>query len=126
MRCHSAKEGLSDDAAKSGVREGLDLVDRQLGEVLRRHNVEEIAALDTPFDPARHEAMLMVDDSSRPAQTVCQVMRPGYTLHGRVVRPAQVMVSQGGPAAAPDASAQVTAERDGPTKHAEEGDDADV
>ena len=104
---HSAKEGLVDSEEALRVREGLDLVDRQLESVLQRHAIQEIEALDTPFDPNRHEAMLMVDDPSRPAQTVCQVMRPGYTLHGRVVRPAQVMVSQGGPPAAVSSSDEI-------------------
>ena len=87
------------------------LVSRQLADALARHGVERIEAEGLPFDPSCHEAMLMVDDASRPAQTVAQVLRHGYRLHGRVVRPAQVVVARGGPA---------------PERPAEEAPDADV
>ncbi|MGE0190921.1 MAG: nucleotide exchange factor GrpE [Planctomycetota bacterium] len=106
-----ARSSLGDDGDTAVVREGLDLVERQLADVLARHGVERIEAEGLPFDPACHEAMLMVDDASRPAQTVARVLRHGYRLHGRVVRPAQVVVARGGQAQ----------ERD-----AQEADDADV
>lgn len=106
----SARAALGEGEADVMLREGLDLVDRQLVDVLSRHGIEPIDPLGEPFDPNCHEAMLMADDPSRPAQTVSQVLRTGYRLHARVVRPAQVIVARGGPAARPP----------------EEGADADV
>ncbi|MCA9317591.1 MAG: nucleotide exchange factor GrpE [Planctomycetes bacterium] len=106
-----ARSSLGEGADTAVVREGLDLVERQLADALARHGVERIEAEGLPFDPSCHEAMLMVDDPSRPAQTVAQVLRHGYRLHGRVVRPAQVVVARGGPA---------------PERPAEEAPDADV
>lgn len=103
---HGAAQRMqgSDAAAadeRSGLREGFDLVGKQLADVLRRHGVEEIEALGRVFDPACHEAMLVLDDPTRPSQSVAAVLRPGWRLHGRVVRPAQVAVARGGPDAAP-------------------------
>jgi molecular chaperone GrpE len=45
--------------------------------------------------------MMQVDDPTKPAGTVVQVMQSGYVLHDRLLRPAMVAVSKGGPAAAP-------------------------
>jgi molecular chaperone GrpE len=101
----SARAALGEGDADKTLQEGLDLVDRQLADVLGRHGVERIDPVDEPFDPNCHEAMLMADDPGRPAQTVSQVLRPGYRLHGRVVRPAQVIVARGGPTNRPTGEA---------------------
>jgi molecular chaperone GrpE len=49
--------------------------------------------MDKPFDPAFHEAVMEME-SPAAERTVLQVTRPGFTLHGRVVRPAHVVVSR--------------------------------
>ena len=95
----SAANALGDSEEDRRVREGLDLVEAELARALSRYGVERIDALGQPFDPALHQAMMMVDDPTRPAQTVSQVMRHGFTLHGRVVRPAEVLVVKGAPRA---------------------------
>jgi len=89
---HSAREGLGEDALASGMRAGLDLVGKQLGAIFERHGVVEIAALGQPFDPSRHQAILMVENPHFEPQQVCEVLRPGYELNGRIVRAAEVMV----------------------------------
>jgi molecular chaperone GrpE len=77
-------------------RAGLDLVKRNLGDVLGRHGVEEVDALGHPFDPHRHEALMMRpvtgDDEGRQGEVI-EVFQPGFTLNGRVVRPARVVVA---------------------------------
>ena len=77
--------------------EGLEIVSRQLHEVLDRHGVEPIEAAGLPFNPALHEAVLVVDRPDLPPQTVAEILRPGFLLHGRVVRPAQVAVTRAAP-----------------------------
>lgn len=103
---HSARQGLvaaggepsSASAGVDAVRQGLDLVERELLNVLRRHGVQRIEADAEPFDPGLHEALLVVDHPELEPGVVAQVLRPGFTLHGRVVRPAHVAVTR---AAAP-------------------------
>ena len=104
---HGAIEGLSDSEHEKRVAEGLRMVERELLDVLGRHGVQRIDAMNKPFDPAVHQAVMEVDSPS-PERTVLQVTRPGFTLHGRVVRPAHVVVAKGKregdapPPAAPD------------------------
>lgn len=91
---HGARDGLPDDESSRAMREGLALVEQQLQTVFQRYGVSAIEALGKPFDPARHQAMLMVERADVDPQTVCEVMRVGYELHGRVVRPAEVLVAK--------------------------------
>jgi molecular chaperone GrpE len=76
------------------LREGIDLLAKQFDEVLQRHGVERIEAAGLPFDPTRHEAVAVVDRDDVPPQTVVEVLRPGFLLNGRVVRPVHVVVSR--------------------------------
>lgn len=89
---HSAREGLGEGEAAERMRAGLDLVDKQLASTFENHGVARIEALGQPFDPSRHQAMMMVDRPDLEPQTVCEVVRHGYELNGRVVRPAEVVV----------------------------------
>jgi molecular chaperone GrpE len=88
-------------AAKAGEPEnllaGFRLVKQQLDTALARHHCEPIIAEGQPFDPHLHEAILQQPSSDVPADHVMQVTQPGYKLHDRVVRPAQVIVSSGPP-----------------------------
>src|SRR5262245_23520027 len=96
---HGAIEGLKDTEHEKRVAEGLHAVERQLLDGLAGHGVARIDAAGKPFDPAFHQAVLEVD-SPAAERTVVQVLRPGFTLHGRVVRPAHVIVSRPAPTAA--------------------------
>jgi molecular chaperone GrpE len=71
---------------------GVEMVYAKLTEVLRSEGLEPIEAQGKPFDPARHEALLQADGEGDPY--VADVLRPGYTLKGRVLRPAGVKVSR--------------------------------
>lgn len=84
------------------LREGVALVARQLEDMLKRYDVELLRPAGQPFDPLAHEAILVVERADLPPGQVADVIRPGFRLHGRVVRPAQVTVSRA-PAAPPGA-----------------------
>jgi molecular chaperone GrpE len=75
---------------------GVELVYAKLTDILRSEGLERIDAEGKPFDPERHEALLQGDGEGEPY--VADVLRPGYTLRGRVIRPAGVKVGrrQGG------------------------------
>ena len=79
------------DAA--GLLQGVKLVSKQLQTVLERHHCVEIDALHEPFDPHRHQAVMQQPSAEHPEHTIVQVLQPGYQLHDRVIRPAQVIVS---------------------------------
>jgi molecular chaperone GrpE len=70
---------------------GVELVFAKLSDTLRSEGVERIDALGKPFDPTLHEAMMQGGDSEG-EPIVGDVLRPGYTLRGRVIRPVGVKV----------------------------------
>lgn len=95
-RAISAADSQPDAA---GLLEGVRLVAKQLETVLERHHCTQIDALHEPFDPHRHQAVMQQPSADHPAHTIVQVLQPGYQLHDRVIRPAQVIVSIQPPAA---------------------------
>jgi molecular chaperone GrpE len=85
------------DPGLNSLIEGVELTERELINALERHGVKKIEAEGGRFDPHRHQAMFEMPEPSVPAGTVVQVVQPGYTLGDRVLRPAMVAVSKGGP-----------------------------
>ncbi|MFM7186402.1 MAG: nucleotide exchange factor GrpE [Armatimonadota bacterium] len=75
------------------LREGISGIHRQLTTVLEKNGVEEIAADGAAFDPNLHNAVMRVDDTESSTDTVIEVLQSGYTIGGRVLRPALVKVA---------------------------------
>jgi molecular chaperone GrpE len=90
----------SADTAVKALIEGVELTERELLKVLEKHGVKKLEPLGNKFDPNLHQAMYEVPDPSVPAGTVAQVVQAGYTIGDRVLRPALVAVTKGGPKAA--------------------------
>lgn len=86
---------VSSDQTQAGMVEGIGMVHKLLMDVLEQHGVQEISALGVAFDPMQHEAVGQMPSDEVPAGGVLKVMQPGYRLHDRVIRPSQVIVSQG-------------------------------
>lgn len=83
-------------APASGVedfRAGVEMIARQLSDVLRKYGVTEVPALGEPFDPQFHEAVMREDSDVVPHGTVLEVFQKGYVLNERLLRPAMVKVS---------------------------------
>lgn len=78
----------------TAVAEGVQLTLRTLIDALKRHNVEPVNPEGEPFDPQLHQAMTAVEQADVEPNTVINVFQPGYTLNGRLVRPAMVVVSK--------------------------------
>ena len=74
--------------------EGVELTLKSLVSGLERHNVEQINPEGQPFNPEIHQAMTMVEDPNVEPNSVVNVFQKGYTLSGRLVRPAMVVVSK--------------------------------
>jgi len=76
------------------LREGTELTLKMLGDAMAKFGVEQIDPLNQPFNPEFHQAMSMQPRADVPPNTIVAVVQKGYTLNGRLVRPAMVMVSQ--------------------------------
>jgi molecular chaperone GrpE len=74
---------------------GVDLVMQQFRTALTSHGLKEINPAGQPFDPHQHEAISHQPDAKVPAESVVTVVRIGYSLNGRLLRPAAVIVSSG-------------------------------
>ncbi|XP_009361054.2 grpE protein homolog 2, mitochondrial isoform X2 [Pyrus x bretschneideri] len=73
--------------------EGVEMTEKQLLEVFRKYGVEKYDPTNEAFDPNRHNAVFSLQDASKPPGTVAVVLKAGYMLHERVVRPAEVGVT---------------------------------
>jgi len=84
------------DAKPEGDKfaEGIELILIQLKKVLEKNKVEEIKALGEAFDPAFHNAVMTEEVEGTDSGIVTKVMQKGYTLNGKVIRPAMVAVSR--------------------------------
>jgi molecular chaperone GrpE len=91
------------DAGFTALIEGVELTERSMLGALERHGVKKLTPEGEKFDPNFHQAMFEVPNPDIPANTVVQVVQPGYSIGERVLRPAMVGVSRGGPARTADA-----------------------
>lgn len=83
-----------DDEKVQNVRKGMELTLDMLLKTLEKNGVSEInPARGDAFDPEQHEAMSMQPDPEADANTILQVFQRGYSLNGRVIRAAMVMVA---------------------------------
>lgn len=84
----------SGDEKVKPLYEGVELTLKGFMEIFNKFNIVQINPVGEPFDPQCHEAMTMVENNDVEPNTVLAVMQKGYTLNGRVIRPAMVMVSR--------------------------------
>jgi molecular chaperone GrpE len=88
--------GINAGAANPGpaLLEGAEATLRQLHRAFDKAGIKIIDPLGVPFDPAWHEAMVAQESREQPANTVLSVIQKGYSLNGRLLRPARVIVSK--------------------------------
>jgi molecular chaperone GrpE len=91
----------SKQAGVKALVDGVELTERELVKALEKNGVRQFSPQGEKFDPHLHQAMFEVPDTSVPAGSVVQVVQPGYMIGDRVLRPALVGVSKGGPKVAP-------------------------
>ncbi|CAA7021136.1 unnamed protein product [Microthlaspi erraticum] len=72
---------------------GVEMTEKQLAEVFKKSGLVKEDPLNEPFDPNRHNAVFQVPDASKPVGTIAHVLKSGYTLFDRVIRPAEVGVT---------------------------------
>jgi Molecular chaperone GrpE (heat shock protein) len=84
-------ETASEDGA--ALKKGMEMVLNRFEAALKKEGVEEIDSLGKPFDPNFHQAVMQEESQEHESGTVIQVLQAGYTLNGRILRPAMVKVS---------------------------------
>jgi molecular chaperone GrpE len=81
-------QGSSDD-----LKRGVEMIHRQMNELLRRFGAVEVPAVGQPFDPTVHEAVAREESADVKSPTVVAELRRGYKMHDRLLRPAMVKVA---------------------------------
>jgi molecular chaperone GrpE len=89
-----AMESSSDAGGDAVLIEGIELTHKGFMEVLTKYGVVPVDPMGEPYDPETAQAMSMVEQPDAEPNTVVAVMQKGYTLNGRLLRPAMVMVSK--------------------------------
>lgn len=84
-----------EDEAVQAIYAGVDLTLKSFTDCFSKFHIEAVDPLGEPFDPQLHQAMTIQENPEVEPNTVIAVMQKGYTLHGRVIRPAMVIVSKG-------------------------------
>ena len=87
------------DHAEEGddFHKGVLMIYKQLYDILQKHGLKPIEQPGVAFDPNIHEGVMREEDTSVPSGTVTAILQKGYFLHDRLLRPAMVKVSSGGP-----------------------------
>ncbi len=74
------------------LRSGIEMIYRQLINNLEKIGVQTILALDMPFNPEQHEAVMRAHDDSKAEGTIIEELQKGYSINGKVIRPSMVKV----------------------------------
>jgi molecular chaperone GrpE len=90
-----ALEAARQQTDAATIANGVAIVLEQFKSVLGHHGLKEVNPVGQKFDPHRHESISHQPSREVPEEHVLKVVRTGYTLHGRLLRPASVVVSSG-------------------------------
>ena len=97
----AAKTAREDGNGQESLADGIDLTLKEILRVLNKFGVQAVEALNQPFDPVFHQAVVGEESDKHPKNTVIQELQKGYTLHDRLLRPSMVVVAkpraEGGP-----------------------------
>ena len=77
------------------LAEGVEMIYKSILSILEKRGVTPIQAVNEPFDPMQHEAIMHVESEDVPENNVIEEWQKGYMLHNRVIRPSMVSVSKG-------------------------------
>jgi molecular chaperone GrpE len=76
------------------LKEGVEMIQKQFAAFLKNQKVEPVEAIGKPFDPSLHEVMTQLESEEHEENTVVQEYSTGYTLNGRILRSAKVVISK--------------------------------
>jgi molecular chaperone GrpE len=80
-----------------GLLSGVEMVAKQLDDALAKHGIKSISSVGSAFDPNFHQAISQMPSEQHPEGVVAIEATTGFEMHGRVIRPSQVVVSSGKP-----------------------------
>ena len=86
--------GKTESASLDSLLEGVEMSQKMLLDGLKKFNLEQLDPHGEPFNPELHEAMTAIPNPELEPNTVMEVFQKGYTLNGRLIRPAMVVVSK--------------------------------
>lgn len=93
----SLEQGLAHKAEHEesiAMKEGMELTLKMTLSTLEKFGIEQLNPVEEVFDPQLHEAMTMVPSPAHESNTIIDVFQKGYSLNGRLIRPARVVVAQ--------------------------------
>lgn len=85
----------SDSGSTESLLDGVSLLVKQFDDALGKHGITAIAATGETFDPNFHQAISQMPSDQWPAGSIAYEAATGFQMHGRVIRPSQVIVSTG-------------------------------
>ncbi|MDA8233721.1 MAG: nucleotide exchange factor GrpE [Clostridia bacterium] len=88
------ERALSVNGDEQGLYSGVEMIFRQLNEVLHKEGLQPICAVGEKFDPNQHQAVMMVESSDHEDNQIIDEFQKGYTLKDKVIRPAMVRVAK--------------------------------
>ena len=91
------ERALDSEASAEDFRAGVEMIRRQMTDLLRRFDVEPVQSVDAVFDPNLHEAVAREESTEVDQPTVVQELQKGYTMHSRLLRAAMVRVAMPAP-----------------------------
>ena len=82
------------NATLESLKEGVEMIQKQFKDFLKNQKVEVIEAFGKPFDPNLHEVLNQQESEEHEENTVIEEYSKGFTLNGRILRPAKVVISK--------------------------------
>ena len=82
------------NATLESLKEGVEMIQKQFKDFLKNQKVEVIEAFGKPFDPNLHEVLNQQESEEHQENTVIEEYSKGFTLNGRILRPAKVVISK--------------------------------
>ncbi|MBI4068058.1 nucleotide exchange factor GrpE [Candidatus Kaiserbacteria bacterium] len=89
-----AMQGEKWNAVDEAWRKGVEYIRAQCVSVLEKHGITAFGAVGEVFDANLHESVQEAEDDSVPSHSIVRVLRRGYRMNGRIIRPAQVIISK--------------------------------
>lgn len=89
-----ASDSFEENEQTKSIIHGIEMIQNNFLDILKKHGVEEIEALNKSFDHDFHHAVMSEDSDDHEEETVVEVFQKGYTLNQKVIRPAMVKVSK--------------------------------
>ena len=84
-----------EDESSKAIQDGVSLTLKSFNDCFAKFSIEVVDPIGEPFDPQLHQAIATQESPDSEPNSVIEVVQKGYTLNGRVIRPAMVMVSKG-------------------------------